>query len=469
MEPDFSVLIVDDDVTLASNLQDILEEEGYCVAVANSGKDATHLCTEGRFDLALVDLKLPDRAGVDLVRRLAALCSGTEYIIVTGYASIDTALEAVAEKRIIAYETKPLDMERFLSFIRQVEERKRAEKTLRKKEWQLRFLLERIPCILWTMDTGLKYTSSLGAGLANLNQLPDEIVGKTLFEIAKTVDPESPSIKAHQQALSGVPVSYEVEREGRTFFCHVEPLHDDLGNIIGAMGLALDITERKRAEDEMRALSRRLVELQENERRAIARELHDQSGQLLTALKIQLDRIAHIPPEKVASALGEAQALAGELMMQVRNMSLNLRPAMLDDLGLLPALLWHFERYTAQTKVRVDFKHSGLRVELPSHVSTAAYRIVQEALTNVARYSGAKEVAVYAWTNHETLCLRIEDKGTGFDTSSLLCGTSNGISGMRERAHSMGGKFNLSSAPGAGTIVTAELPFSTDGKTEGGD
>ncbi|MBI2831632.1 MAG: response regulator [Chloroflexi bacterium] len=470
MERNFSLLIVDDDVTLASNLQDILEDEGYNVAVANDGKTAIGLCAKDNFDLALIDLRLPDRAGVSLVKELTDLCGETEYIIITGYASVDTAVEAVAEKQIIAYETKPLDMERFLNLVRQVRERKWAQKTLRKKESQLGFILERTPCILWTMDREFRYTSSMGAGLAALKQLPDEIVGKTLFEVTVSHDPDSPVILAHRRAMAGTPATYEMEREGRALLCHVEPLLDERGEIAGLIGLAMDITERKRAEDELRAMSRRLVELQEKERRAIARELHDQTGQLLTALKIQLDRIAHSPPEKVSSFSEDAQALVNELMSQIRNMSLDLRPSMLDDLGLLPALLWHFERYTAQTHVRVDFKHSGLRERLPADVSTAAYRIVQEALTNVVRHSGVNEVSVQAWADHNALFVRIEDKGCGFDIETMPASSSGGVSGIRERARLLDGKVEITSAQGAGTCILAELPYSRDDdKQTGGD
>ncbi len=459
---DFSLLIVDDDASLASNLQDILEGEGYGIAIANSGKAAVSCCSQNRFELALIDLKLPDRAGVDLVKELTGLNGETEYIIITGYASVDTAVEAVAEKQIIAYETKPLDMERFLNLVKQVRERRRVQRALRMREGELRLMLEQTPCVLWTMDTGFRYTASLGAGLEKLHQLPGEIVGKTLYEVVESDDPDLPSILAHQRAMAGTPANYEINRYGSTFFCYVDPLRDDRGDVTGVIGLALDITQRKRAEEDARALSRRLVELQENERRAIARELHDQTGQLLTALKIQLDRIAHSPPEKIASTMEEAQSLVQELMSQIRNLSLELRPSMLDDLGLLPALLWQLERYTSRTQIQVDFKHSGLRQSLPADVSTAAYRIVQEALTNVARYSGVKEALVHAWADHNLLSVRIEDKGSGFDVESRSVNLSGGLSGMRERARLLGGKLVVTSAPGAGTCIVAELPYSAN-------
>jgi PAS domain S-box-containing protein len=213
--------------------------------------------------------------------------------------------------------------------------------------------------------------------------------------------------------------------------------------------------------ERLQALSRRLVEVQEAERRNIARELHDEIGQLLTGLKLLLEMSARVRPEKVMARLGEAQSLANELMMRVRELSLDLRPAMLDDLGILPALLWHFERFTELSKVQVLFRHSGLEGQRFSpEVETAAYRIVQEALTNVARHAKVAEVAVRLWVDENALDLRIEDRGAGFDPEATLsAAASSGLAGMRERAALLGGRLTVTSTPGSGTQVMAELPL----------
>jgi signal transduction histidine kinase len=145
---------------------------------------------------------------------------------------------------------------------------------------------------------------------------------------------------------------------------------------------------------------------------------------------------------------------------QVRNLSLDLRPGMLDDLGLLPTLLWHFDNYTAKTQIKVDFKHSGLQIPFPPEVRVAAYRIVQEALTNVARHANVPEVDVAVWCDQKILWIRIQDKGNGFDTTSISPGTSGGLFGMHERAHSLEGELTIESAPGMGTTITAQLPLS---------
>jgi signal transduction histidine kinase len=139
-----------------------------------------------------------------------------------------------------------------------------------------------------------------------------------------------------------------------------------------------------------------------------------------------------------------------------------LRPADLDQLGLLPALLALFERYTAQTGVVVNFKHQGLERRFSSQVETGAYRIVQEALTNAARHAGVAAVTVRVWTDADKLNLQIEDRGCGFDPDVVLqAPRSTGLIGMQERAMLLGGHVIIESSPGAGTTITAELPLGT--------
>ncbi len=227
--------------------------------------------------------------------------------------------------------------------------------------------------------------------------------------------------------------------------------------------LSEQIVERRRAEEELRNLSHRLVEVQESERRNIARELHDQIGQLLTGLKLVIEVAGRLPSDEIKDQLREAQLLVNELMGRVRDLSLDLRPAMLDDLGLLHALLWHLERYTAQTGVNVALAHTGIEDQRWSlEVETAAYRIVQEALTNVARHAGVDKAKVNVSADAENLSVQISDPGKGFNPqAALAAGESSGLAGMRERAQLLGGTLTIESAPGAGATVTALLPLET--------
>jgi signal transduction histidine kinase len=221
------------------------------------------------------------------------------------------------------------------------------------------------------------------------------------------------------------------------------------------------IAERRSAEEELRNLSQRLVEVQESERRNIAQELHDEIGQLLTGLKLGLETSPLMQDEAARKALAQPQNIVNELMGRVRELSLNLRPAMLDDLGLLHALLWSFERYTAQTGVRVVFNHYGIEgVRLAPKIEIAAYRIVQEALTNVARYADVREVKVIVTADAENLSLEVVDQGRGFlPEAAIASGASSGLTGMRERARLLGGTLRIDAAPDFGARLTALLPI----------
>lgn len=285
------------------------------------------------------------------------------------------------------------------------------------------------------------------------------------------------SIEAAGLFMSGQPLKslYRVlARDGHVvwFHCEAKMVRNDEGQPWFIHGVAFDISELKRAEaagreyaERLKSLSRRLMEVQETERRNIALELHDQIGQVLTGLKLILEIGARQPAEN--RSLDEARVLVNELMARVRNLSLDLRPAMLDDLGLLPALLWHFEHYTAHTQVRVNFKHSGLeKRRFGSEVETAAYRIVQEALTNIARHAQVQEATVRLSTHQQTLLIEVEDRGRGFDMETVLSASeTSGLAGMRERAGLLGGVLTIESHVGAGTRLSAELSLA-DSRTD---
>jgi len=212
---------------------------------------------------------------------------------------------------------------------------------------------------------------------------------------------------------------------------------------------------------QLQHVSRRLVEVQERERRHLARELHDEVGQLLTGLQLMLEAAGRSRLWTVKPKLLQAQTLIGDLMRRVREMSLELRPPMLDDLGLLSALLWYFDRYTAQTGTEVILKQGHIEGRrFPHEVETAAYRIVQEALTNVARHARVRVATVRLWADDGVVNVQVQDDGVGFDGQAAMTGDAScGLLGMRERALSLGGYLTIDSAPGAGTRVAAELPL----------
>ncbi len=354
--------------------------------------------------------------------------------------------------------------------------------TLADVDARYRTLVEQIPAVVFMafLDKGI--------GEAYVSPQIEEMLGFSQEEWLndpvrwyQQIHPEDKarwSVEAAGLFMTGQPLKslYRVlARDGHIvwFHCEAKMVRNDEGQPWFIHGVAFDISELKRAEasgrdyaERLKALSRRLMEVQETERRNIALELHDQIGQVLTGLKLILEIGARLPPEQVRRSLDEASVLVNELMARVRNLSLDLRPAMLDDLGLLPALLWHLEHYTAHTQVRVNFKHSGLeKRRFGSAVETAAYRIVQEALTNIARHAQVPEATVRLSTHQQTLLIEIEDRGKGFDMESVLSASeTSGLAGMRERAALLGGRLTIQSQLDAGTSLTAELSLA-DGPT----
>jgi PAS domain S-box-containing protein len=242
---------------------------------------------------------------------------------------------------------------------------------------------------------------------------------------------------------------------------------DDLNLLLGLANQAGQAIDNARLFEQvsagrkhLRALSQQLVEVQEAERRTLALELHDELGQVLNSIKMSLDMIPSLPPDAAQEQVQRAQALASDLVVRVRRMSLELRPSMLDDMGLLPALRWLFKNYQAQTGEPVSFQHTNVDQRFPPPVEITAYRIIQEALTNVIRHAGNKQAQVDAWADEQALNVQIVDHGKGFDPAiTLKQHESSGLSGMRERARLLGGELVVESTPGAGTSLAARLPF----------
>ncbi|HWQ15384.1 MAG TPA: PAS domain-containing sensor histidine kinase [Roseiflexaceae bacterium] len=239
-----------------------------------------------------------------------------------------------------------------------------------------------------------------------------------------------------------------------------------------------DITERHRVEMEIRslldeicasreqlqALSRQLMHVQEAERRRLASELHDEVGQALTAIQLNLqalaadsDRPAHV------ARLEDSMALVEQVLQRIRALSLDLRPSLLDDFGLVPALRWYVERQAGRAALEVSFDAAPLDVRLAPELETACFRIAQEAVTNAVRHANARRLDIALHRSGAELHLTVSDDGRGFDTAAAheraSLGASLGLLGMHERARALGGALSIDSQLGRGTTVRARLPL----------
>jgi signal transduction histidine kinase len=239
-------------------------------------------------------------------------------------------------------------------------------------------------------------------------------------------------------------------------------VRDPSGRPIRSYGTNADITERKNAEQELarrtqqlEALSRKLIEAQEAERRAVARELHDDFGQVLTALKLNLQRRERDDSESIA--------LVDGAIARMRDLAQDLRPPLLDEQGLDASLRWYVEREAGRAGLAFRLRLTHLEQRPPAAVETTCFRVAQEALTNVIRHAQARVVEVELGRAAGMLQLVVRDDGRGFDVPAARLraahGGSQGLLSMQERVALAGGDLEIDSAPGRGTTVRARLPL----------
>lgn len=279
-----------------------------------------------------------------------------------------------------------------------------------------------------------------------------------------------------------------VRKDGTTFWAYVviTALRDEKGELRGFSKVTRDLTERRALEERTRLLNRELrsrvtelmesqrqVELrtlelqklsgellrvQDEERRRMARTLHDDLGQELTALKIQLDVQSE---NKSDIDLSHARELIDSVLRKVRNMSYLLHPPLLDESGLLAALHWYFEGLQSRGQLRITFEYKPtVFPRLPRDIETAVFRVIQESLTNIYRHSQSQDARIEVSQEHDTVTVRIRDFGKGIaeEKVAMACIPGVGISGMRERVKQLNGEFKIARAE-PGTLVQATIPI----------
>ena len=479
-EPDaVRVLYVDDSRFDRDLVRNALGRDArFRLTEAASRGEFERLLAGGGFDVVLSDFDILGFDGLQVLDAVRAHDPRLPVVILTGTGSEEVAVQALQKDASDYVIKSPQRIQRLAPTIdaaieraRLRREREEAALRLAESERRLRVAVDSLPESFVIYDADLRFRFVNAFMLAALGCAESDVVGRRDEELfdegirAAYMPMLLRAVETRSRQSGEITIARESRRTD-LILTYVPLLGAD-GALREVLGFAYDVTTRKAYEAELsrlyeaeresrarlEALSRRLVALQEEERRSIARELHDEIGQLLTGLKLL---IGGADPR---AAQPELERLVGELMQRVRNLSMDLRPVLLDDLGLVPALLWHIDRYSAQTRVRVDFRHEALARRLPSAIETAAYRIVQEALTNVARHSGAAEAMVVLRAESDCLSVLVEDAGAGFAVGRVLAIGACGLTGMRERALLLGGRLEVESAPGTGTRVRAELPL----------
>lgn len=379
----------------------------------------------------------------------------------------------IIDVEVVALPIKFKHKPSMLVMFEDITERKQSEEALKKSEENFRNLSENTAdaILIGAPDGRHLYANRQASKLFGYS--PEEMIRTSQVDLA---DPKSfPFLKKRlQDRIAGrpVPKTYETNlfrKDGTNFLAEITGSRTVWQDQTCDLVLVRDITERKQAQEAIRVqnqriqeVSRQLVDVQELEKHRLASELHDDLGQSLTSLKLMLELASSMQTSnKRQKVMKNSLELVSELMGKVRNLSLDLRPAMLDDFGLFAALRWLFERLQTQTGIAIQCNNT-----LDSHqrfhpsIETAAFRIAQEALTNIARYAGVKEAQVNLEVG-ETLSIEVVDKGAGFNYAHPPQETisSGGISGMQERARLLGGMVKIISEIGIGTRVVATLPL----------
>lgn len=390
---------------------------------------------------------------------------------------IDILLSAIADRDAAG------KMTRTLAVSIDVTERKRAEEALERAKEELsrysRGLERQVHLRTREISDILKYTPAIvyfkdrrGRYLL-VNSRYEQLFGVKNEEVRGRTDEEvlpakvAVQFRHHDSVVLTERRSQQVEerilhRDGIHTYLSVKfPVYDESGEPRGMCSIATDITVAKKAQDQLRRLSGNILANQEKERAAIARELHDELGQVLTALR--MDAVWLQEHFKACDARAAERALTmshliDKTIADVRNLAFRLRPGILDDLGLVEALELFTTDFEKRTGITCAFEHGSIPA-CSETVSTAAYRIVQEALTNVARYAAAGHVDVRLELTTGVLNLVVTDDGRGFNTAALGENEGLGLAGMHERAILAGGRLDIVTAPGKGTRVSLDVPL----------
>jgi PAS domain S-box-containing protein len=367
------------------------------------------------------------------------------------------------------YETNTELQKRNRELEAEIAERRRAEKALHASEARLRAILDHSPAVIFLKDTQGRYL--------HINRQFERQFGLDRNRVVGRMDRDffSREQAAHFQnhdrevLRGGVPLEFEETaryRDGE----HISlvskfPLRDPKGKIYALCGVATDITERKRAEEALKNLSRKILRAQEEERRRISRELHDEVGQSLTAISVTLAALGNngaSKSEHIRRTVAGTQRLLQSTMETVHRFARELRPAMLDELGLLPALRSHVKSFSARTGLGVRLHADPAAESLNSDQKTAVFRIVQESLTNVAKHAHATRVNISLRPFGDSISVEIADNGKSFRADPGIAAKQKqrlGLLGMQERVRLINGRFSIQPKPGRGTTVRVTIPF----------
>jgi len=349
---------------------------------------------------------------------------------------------------------------------RDITEKKQAEQALRKSEERFRLFMDHSPAVAWMKDEPGRYVYLSESYLKQLGVSMEDRLGKTDLEVYPRAIAEE-LVKNDRLALDlGRPIEVTEDSIGSkgqpcTWLAYKFPFQDASGQLFVG-GIGVDISERKKAEQALHDLTGRLISAQEEERTRIARELHDDFSQRLALLGISLGQLwKKIAPQEVESRASVQEMLKAikEISSDMHSLSHELHSSKLEHVGLGPALTALCRDIGLKYTVEVQFSQSEASLHIPKDVALCLFRVAQESLANVVKHSRAKTAHVELGGSPSSITLRISDSGIGWDTFSPKNNAGIGLVGMRERLRLVGGTFLVTSQPGRGTEISAEVPL----------
>lgn len=483
MSKSLRVLIIEDSEADALLVVEELERNGYRPSWrrVDTLEALRAALRKEPWDVVLSDHHTPPFNSRDSLRALKDLGLNLPFLIVSGAIGEEEAVEAMragAQDYVSKNRLNRLipALERALDEAETRRKRQRAEEARRESERRFQTLARVSPVGIFRTDGGgnCVYVNERWCAIAGLE--PMEALSAGWWQAVHPDDRERVKNDWKVSLDSGLAfqAEYRFQRTGGDcvwVLARAVIEKDAAGGVAGLVGTVTDITERKLAEERLerttarlQQLSRRLLEVQEAERRHIARELHDEVGQALTATKINLQALQRFPDQtNLAQRLEDSVKLVDGVLQQVRHLSLDLRPSMLDDLGLAAALRWYVEQQARRSGLQAQFHADSMEERLDATLETACFRVAQEALTNTVRHARAKSISVELRALGVELHLVVRDDGVGFDAAvvreRVRRAVSFGLLGMEERVSLAGGRFVCSSAAGEGTEIRAVFPL----------